>query len=46
MDLERKIRNILWKDAIKSDLNKLKDYQTFWIMNSEEAIPNDYQKIP
>ena len=46
IELDRKNGNTLWKDAIKTELKQLSDYQTFLVLDSGEVIPNGYQKIP
>ena len=39
------IRRMEWKEAIKTELNQLKNYQKFIIIDSGENIPKGYQKI-
>jgi hypothetical protein len=46
IDLDKKNGNQLWKEAIKTELKQLTDYQTFIILDSGEDIPTGYQKIP
>jgi hypothetical protein len=40
------IKNDLWQEAIKTELEQLTNYQTFIIQDSGEDIPTGYQKIP
>jgi ribonuclease P protein component len=47
--LNRNNSNNLWQEAIKTELKQLKqltNYHTFIVIDSEEAVPNVYQKIP
>jgi hypothetical protein len=46
IDLDKKKRNQLWQEAIKTELEQLTNYQTFIIQDSGEDIPTGYQKIP
>jgi hypothetical protein len=46
IDLDKKNGNQLWKEAIKTELKQLTDYQTFIVLDSGEDIPTGYQKIP
>jgi hypothetical protein len=46
IDLDKKNRNQLWQEAIKTELKQLTDYQTFIVLDSGEDIPTSYQKIP
>jgi hypothetical protein len=46
IDLDKKNRNQLWQEAIKTELKQLTDYQTFIALYSREDIPTGYQKIP
>jgi hypothetical protein len=46
IDLDKKNGNQLWQEAIKTELKKLTDYQTFIVLGSGEDIPTGYQKIP
>jgi hypothetical protein len=46
MDSDKKNRASLWEDAINTELKQPTDYQTFGVMDSGEAIPNDNRKIP
>jgi hypothetical protein len=46
IDLHEKNGNKLWKEAIKTELKQLTDYQTFIVLDSGEDIPTGYQKIP
>jgi hypothetical protein len=45
IDLDKKKENQLWKEAIKTELKQLTDYQTFIVLDSGEDIPTGYQKI-
>jgi hypothetical protein len=45
MDSDKKNRASLWEDAINTELKQPTDYQTFGVMDSGEAIPNDNRKI-
>jgi hypothetical protein len=44
--LDNKNGNNLWQEAIKTELKQLTEYHTFIVLDSGEAVPNDYQKIP
>jgi hypothetical protein len=46
IDLDKKNENKLCKEAIKTELKQLTDYQTFIVLDSREDIPTGYQKIP
>jgi hypothetical protein len=46
IDLDKNNRNVLWQDAIGTELKQLTDYQTFIVLDSREDIPKGYQKIP
>jgi hypothetical protein len=46
IDLDKKNGNQLWKEAIKTELKQLTDYQKFIVLDSGEDIPTRYQKIP
>jgi hypothetical protein len=46
IDLDKKNGYQLWQEAIKTELKKLTDYQTFILLDSGEDIPTGYQKIP
>jgi hypothetical protein len=46
IQLDRKNGNSLWEEAIKTELKQLTNYETFIVLDSGEAIPNGYQKIP
>jgi hypothetical protein len=46
IDLDKKNENHLWQEAIKKELKKITDYQTFIVTDSGEVIPKDHQKIP
>jgi Reverse transcriptase (RNA-dependent DNA polymerase) len=43
---DRKNGNNLWQEAIETELKQLTDYCTFIVLESGEAVPNGYQKIP
>jgi hypothetical protein len=45
MDLDKKDGKILWEHTIEKEIKQLTDYQTFQVIDSGEAIPNDYSKI-
>jgi hypothetical protein len=45
IDLDKNNGNQLWKEAIKTALKQLTDYQTFIMLHSGEDIPTGYQKI-
>jgi hypothetical protein len=44
--LDKKNGNNLWQEANKTELKQLTDYHTFIVLDSGEADPNGYQKIP
>jgi hypothetical protein len=46
IDPYKKNGNQLWQEAIRTELEKLPDYQTFIVLDSGEDIPTDHQKIP
>ena len=46
INLDKKNVNNLWKEAIKTELKHLTEYQTFIILDPGENIPKGYQKIP
>jgi hypothetical protein len=46
IDLDKKNGNQLWREAIKTELKQLTDYQTFIVLDSGKDIPTGYQKIP
>jgi hypothetical protein len=46
IDLDKKNGNQLCKEASKTELKQLTDYQTFIVLDSGEDIPTGYQKIP
>jgi hypothetical protein len=46
IQLDRKNDNSLCQEAIKTELKQLTDYCTFIVIDSGEAVPNGYQKIP
>jgi hypothetical protein len=46
IDLDKKNGNQLWQEAIKTELKKRTDYQTFIVLDLGEDIPIGYQKIP
>jgi hypothetical protein len=46
IELVKKNGNHLWKEAIRTDLKQLTDYQTFIVLDSGEDIPTGNQKIP
>jgi hypothetical protein len=46
IELDKKNGNHLWQEAIKTELKRLTDYQTFIVLDSGEDIPTDYQIIP
>jgi hypothetical protein len=46
IDLDKKNGNQLWREAIKTELKQLTDYQIFIVLDSGEDIPTGYQKIP
>jgi hypothetical protein len=46
IQLDNKNGNSLWEEAIKTELKQLTDYETFIVLDSGEAVPNGYQKIP
>jgi hypothetical protein len=46
LNLDKKNGNNLWEEAIKTELKQLTDYETFIVLDSGEAVPNGYQKIP
>jgi hypothetical protein len=41
--LDKKNRNQLFQEAIKTELKQLTDYQTFIVLDSGEDIPTGYQ---
>jgi hypothetical protein len=45
IDLDKNNGNQLWKQAIKTNLKQLTDYQTFIVLDSGEDIPTGYQII-
>jgi hypothetical protein len=46
IELVKKNGNHLWKEAIRTELKQLTDYQTFIVLDSGEDIPIGNQKIP
>jgi Reverse transcriptase (RNA-dependent DNA polymerase) len=44
--LDNKNGNKLWQEANKTELKQLTDYCTFIVLDSGEAVPSGYQKIP
>jgi hypothetical protein len=42
IDLDKKNRNQLWQEAIKTELKQLTDYQTFIVLDSGEDIPTGW----
>jgi hypothetical protein len=46
IDLDKKNGNQLWKEAMKTEIKQLTDYQIFMVLDSGEVIPTGYQKIP
>ncbi len=44
--IDRKNCNNPWQEAIKTELQQLTGYQTFIVLDSAEAVPNGFQKIP
>ena len=45
MILDKKNRNSLWLEVIKTKLKQLTEYQTFIKLDSGKNIPKGYQKI-
>jgi hypothetical protein len=45
MNLDKKNKNNLWQEAIKTELKQLSDYETLNVLDSGEDIPKGYQKI-
>jgi hypothetical protein len=46
IDLDKKNRNQLWQEYIKTEFKQITDYQTFIVLDSGKDIPTGYQKIP
>jgi hypothetical protein len=46
IELDKNNRNQLWKEAIKTELKQLTDYQTFIVLDPGKDIPKCNQKIP
>jgi hypothetical protein len=44
--IDKKNGNQLWQEAIKTEIKKITDYQTFIVLDSGKDIPTGYQKIP
>jgi hypothetical protein len=44
--LDNKNGNNLWQEAIKEELKQLTDHCAFILLDSGEAVPSGYQKIP
>jgi hypothetical protein len=44
--LERKNGNNIWQEDIKTERKQLTGYHIFIVLDSGEAVPNGYQKIP
>ena len=46
LELDKKENKSLWKEAIQTELNQIKDYQTFRILGDKEKLPPGYKRIP
>jgi hypothetical protein len=38
--------NTLWRDALKKELQQINDYRTFRLVDENEFLPDDYQRVP
>ena len=46
LTLDKKNGNTMWRDAIKTELEQLEEFQVFRLLAEGETIPDGYKQIP
>ena len=45
LDIDRKLRQTKWQDAMRSEINQIQEYETFKSLGKGAPIPEGYKKI-